>query len=318
MHSTPLRWLAVLGLLSCAVATAQDPAIQAIDACLATLEVSGQKVAPGVEDIETQCPELKTVLEHSPYAAWFPEEWWNPQLSTGSLAELRDHAELASTTREARTLDTSGVAGVLESLEDDRRASQVTWWDRLLQWLRSRFKPDAEEPPTWLFKWLEELSRHETALRVTGYVLFGLVILSAVWIVINELRAAGVFGAHAQRHARSMGPQGSARAAGELTLADIESSDPLNRPSMLLALLLAALARREDRAVDSSTTHRELAARVTLDDSSQRLAFGRLVRCAERVRYAATLPARSEIDEVVGEARHLLDLIAVSAGTSPA
>jgi hypothetical protein len=311
---------AILGLLSwsCAVAAAQDLATEAIDACLASFEEKERGEAPRLKDIETQCPELKSILERSPYAAWFPEEWWHPQLSTGTLAELKALIAYESLAHEARTLDTSGVGAALESLETDRRASKVTWWDRLREWLRSRLKPDEEEPPTWLFKWLDELSRHETALRVTGYALFGLIVIAALWIVINELRAAGVFGARARRRARSAATLASARAARGLTLADVESSDPLNRPSLLLKLLLAAWAKREDRTIDDSTTHGELAARVILEDSSQRMTFGKLLRCAERIRYAATVPTRGEIDEVVGDARRLLDALAIAPGSAPA
>jgi hypothetical protein len=312
---------AILGLVSCAAAAAQDTATEAIEDCLSRFEEveeeEERETEPALKDIESQCPELKSILEHSPYAAWFPEQWWHSQLSTGSLTELQAHIAHESAAHEARTLDISGVGAALESLETDRRASKVTWWDRLREWLRSRLKPEEEEPPTWLFKWLDELGRHEMALRIIGYSLYGLIVIAALWIVINELRAAGVFGAGARRRARAAGALASARAKHELTLADVESSDPANRPSLLLTLLLAALARREDRMIDDSTTHRELATRVTLTDSAQRMTFGRLVRCAERVRYGATLPTRGEIDEVVGDARRLLDSF-VSGESAPA
>lgn len=313
-----LRWFALLGVPFCGLATAQDAATETIDACFARFEKAEKGSTPGLAEIEAQCPELKIALEHSPYAAWFPEEWWDPQFSMGSLAELRDHIALASNGREPRSLDTSGVAAALDSLEDDRRARQVTWWDRLREWLRSRFRPDEQEQPTWLYEWLDELSRHQTAVRIIGYTLFGLVVLAAVWIVINEFRATGVFGARRQRRSRSAVTLASAGSRQGLTLSDIDGSDPLSRPSLLLALLLAALAKRDDRIVDASVTHRELAARVVLDDSSLRSAFGRLIRCAERVRYAATVPSRSEIDDVMVDARRLLESIAAPPGTSPA
>jgi hypothetical protein len=318
LHSTASRWLVLFGLLSCAATAAQDAATAAIDACLAELEGPQRKPEAGLKEIVAQCPELKSILEHSPYAAWLPEEWWHQQLTSGSLLELREHIEHESAARAAGTLDTSGVSAALGSLAEDLRASKVTWWDRLREWLRSRLQPEEEEQPTWLFEWLDKLSRHEAALRVAMYTLFGLIVIAAIWIVINELRAAGVFGVRARRAALSAERRAGSRQVRELTLADIENSDPANRPSMLLALLLTAWARREDRAVDNSTTHRELAARIALEDSSQRMAFGRLVRCAERVRYAAVLPSRTEIDEAVSDARSLLDSIDVSSQGVPA
>lgn len=318
MLSIPSRWLALLALLFVATATAQDAAIEAIDDCLAMFGPEDVKGELGLKQIETKCPDLKTTLVHSQYAAWFPEEWWSSALTTGSLSELRDHMEQMSQTKESRALDTGGVAAALNSLEDELRASEVTWWDRLLDWLRNRFRPEEEESSDWLYKWLDELAGREFAMRIVGYTLFGLVVLAAAWIVINELMVAGVFGVRWQRRLRSAAAKGSTISGQALSLADIEAGDPFNRPSLLLALLMEALARRGDRAVDTSVTHRELAQRITLDDHSQRSAFGRLVGCAERVRYAATLPTRAEIDEAVTDARRLLESLTKPTGASPA
>lgn len=300
------------------MATAQDATSVALAECAAQFEQADAAPSPGVQQIEKQCSELKTLLENSPYAAWLPEDWWGPRLTLDSLLELRELIEAESIAREPRTVDGSGVAAALASLGDDAQASEVTWWDRLIEWLRSRLRSDSQQSPNWLFKWLDEIYEHQTALRIAGYCLFALIILSAAWIVFSELRAAGVFGTRWQRRSRSAGTPHSAGPARGLTLADLDGIDLANRPSMLLALLQGALARREDRAVDASVTHRELAARVQLSSDSQRSAFGRLVRCAERVRYAAELPALAEIDEAVRGGRQLLESIAVPAGGSAA
>lgn len=317
MDATALRCLALLGLVSGTVALAQDAAIEAIDACLASFDSQTNKSAPDLGGIQSKCPELKTTLEHSPYAAWFPEDWWGPELTTGSLAELRDHMERTSHAPKPQTLDTQGVAAALKSIEDDLQASQVTWWDRLLDWLRSRFRPEEKESGGWLYQWLDELASHQTAMRIIGYTLFGLVVLAALWIVINELMAAGVFGERWQRRLRSP-VTGAGDPSHPLSLADVEAGDPFNRPSLLLLLLINTLAKSHDRVVDASVTHRELASRVALDDHAQRSTFARLLGCAERVRYAATLPPRAEVDEVVLDARRLLESLTPPAETSPA
>ncbi len=317
MRSTLLGGLSLLGLVSCTAASAQDSAVKAIEECVDRIERRQGEAAPGLKEIETQCPELRKVLERSPIAAWLPEEWWGPLLTTESLLQLRDHAAIESLDREARTLDTTGMLAALASLGEDAH-DQVSWWDRLREWLRSRLQSDSPEPPRWLLKWLDELAEHRTALRIIGYCLFALIVLSAALIVLNELRAAGVFGASWRRQSRFADTLVSPGSAHALTLSDVERSDPINRPSLLLALLTAALATRDNRTVDASFTHRELAARVELHDDSQRSAFGRLLRCAERVRYAGTLPTRAEIDEAVTGGRRLLESLIAPPGTRPA
>jgi hypothetical protein len=183
---------------------------------------------------------------------------------------------------------------------------------------RTRLQSEPGDSPNWLIEWLGKLDEHERALQIIGYVLFAFIILSAGWIIFNELKAAGVFAARAARRSRVVAARAAERSGRVPTLDDIERSDPANRPSMLLALLLGAVGRREDRIVEQSFTHRELAARVTLENDWQRSAFGQLLRCAERVRYAPELPARGEIEEAVVEGRRLLESIARPAGTATA
>lgn len=295
------------------MAAAQDGASAALQECVAQFEPSDE--SPGLKEIEERCPELKSVLDNSPYAAWFPENWWGQRLTPDSLVELQRLIERESAAPVPRTVDTAGVAAALASLGEDTQAAEVTWWDRLREWLRGRLQPDAEDPPLWLFKWLDELSKHETAVRITGYVLFALIVLTAGWVVFNELRASGVFGTRAQRLARSAAADAQ-RTAQALTLDDLERSDPANRPSLLLTLLMGALSRRQDRTLDVSYTHRELAARVSLESDWQRSAFGQLLRCAERVRYAPEIPPRVEIDQAVIAGRRLLEALSQPAAAA--
>lgn len=309
MRSQTLRWLSLSALLFCAFATAQDSATAAIEECIAKIGPAKPGVPQGFGEIQQACPELRAVMERSSIASWLPEGWWGPRLSTANLRALRDHAAFQSDARQPRTLDTSGLAAALASLDDEARSSPVSWRDRLREWLRKRLQGDSQEPEPWLFEWVDVLARYETAVRIAGYCLFGLIILSAVLIMLNELRAAGVLGSAWQRQSRPAGALASTEPTHALTLSDVDRSDPLNRPSMLLTLLLAALGRREDRAIAASVTHRELAHRVDLGDESRRLAFARLLRCAERVRYAATLPTSTEIDAAVIGGRRLLETL---------
>jgi len=319
LTATALGKLLALGLVFCAAAAAQDPASVALEECATQVEQAHQREEmPGLKEIEERCPELKTILDNSPYAGWFPEDWWGPMLSPDSLRELG--RLIAEENREAAITwkaDTGGVAPALATLGEEEK-EELTWWDRVREWLRTRLQSESEDTPNWLIEWLEKLDEHERMLQIIGYALFALIILAAGWIVFNELKASGVFAARAVRLSRSDAARAVERSGRVPTLDDIERSDPANRPSMLLALLLGAVGRLEDRIVDQSFTHRELAARVTLEKDWQRSAFGQLLRCAERVRYAPELPARGEIDEAVIGGRRLLESIARPAGAATA
>lgn len=315
MRSIALGSLLALGLACCVVATAQDAASVALEECASRFEETDEDATPPqLEEIEELCPDLKSVLESSPYAAWLPEEWWAPALTPEGLLRLRELVTSEPVAVTSRTLDTSGVAAALATLGEDPQ-DEPSWWDRVREWLISRLQNDPDEEPSWGLEWLEKLAAHELAVRIVGYVCFALIMLSAVWVVLNELKASGVFGSRSRRPSRFEAAR-EARAGGGLTLDDIERADPANRPSLLLGLLLGAVARRQDRAIDVSHTHRELATRIALETDWQRTAFGQLLRCAERVRYAPTLPASAEIDAAVQGGRRLLGSIAAPAGAA--
>jgi hypothetical protein len=298
-------------------AIAQDAARDALIHCFAQFDDEADRETLGWPQIEKRCPELESALENSPYAAWLPEAWQEAELTTASLQDLHDQIAWESAERPPRTLDTAGVALALESLGDESAADPVTWWDRVREWLRARLQPAREEEPSWLFKWMDELGKHQTALRIIGYCLFGIIVAAAGIIVFNELRAAGVFGPrwHLRGGSRDSGAPGRGRGP---TLADLAGSDPTQRPALLIALVVSAFARNRGTVVDASATHRELTRRIELDNDTQRSAFARLIECAERVRYAATLPAAGDIDTAVSEGRRLLATLSAEPGSAAA
>lgn len=309
MSTRAPRWLLALLMASfCAVTAAQEDGRALLGACLERFaEDDPSSAVSRFEEIRDLCPELKAGLEHSAPAAWLPEQWWGPGLSTSSLADLRDQIELELAERPRLELDTSGVAAALASIEEDRKAKALSWWDRVLEWLRERLQPPrGEEDASWFLNLMEKLGEHETALKITAYVLLGVIVLIALLIVANELREAGVFGKrtrfgpghHWEEGVRERGPG----------LADLDRLDLNEQPALLLRLLVAAFdeARGGGERLGHAATHRELAARVALGSAEQRTAFGMLLRCAERLRYAASMPVREEVERAVAGGRRLL------------
>ena len=170
MSTRAARWLLALVLASfCAVTAAQEDGRAVLTACLDRFEEDDpQSAKPRFEDIRDRCPELKSGLERSASASWLPEQWWGPGLSTSGLADLRDQVGLELAERPKLAIDTSGVAAALASLEEEHKAGKLSWWDRVLEWLRERMQPQEGEEPGWLYDFMEKLAGHETALRITG------------------------------------------------------------------------------------------------------------------------------------------------------
>jgi len=303
------RWLLALILSSCAVAAAQDAGRDALYGCLEQFEDEAQGSVPRFAEIQQRCPDLKAALDASPHAAWLPEEWWGAHLSINSLADLHQQIDRESAQHAPKGIDTSGVAAALASLGTDVSA-KVSWWDRVREWLRSRLQTGQDGESSWFFRWIDELARYDTALRIAAYSLFALIVLAAAFIVVNELRAAGVFGRRARTGAMPRDGTGLGARGRVLTLDDLDRVDPLERPALLVALVVNALARSRDRVADTGATHRELISRLPLGSEPQRGAFSHLIRCAERVRYAASPPSRADLDAAIASGRSLLESIA--------
>lgn len=320
--------------LSCAVAAAQDSGRDALTECLAQLEdvpateLYGDAAEAEEEGydftrqldlgkLEKVCPDLKQALESSPYAAWLPEEWWSSRLSIPALEELREQISREAEAPPPGSIDTKGVAAALDSLGEDATSDRVSWWRRFIEWLTGRTQVQSDEPPAWLIRFLQKLGDFEVPLRITAYCLVALLVILAVVVAVNELRAAGVFGPRA-RAARLQRSLEKARREHALSLRDLEGLEPTERPSLLLTLIVAALAQRSRLRVDASATHRELLARLVPDSAEQRAQLARLTRCAERVRYSGSPPSGRDIEDAVAGGRRLLDSVLREPAAHPA
>ena len=179
-----------------------------------------------------------------------------------------------------------------------------------MEWLNRYMERDSESSSPWLTQWIEKIGQHQLALRIMGYALCALIVLSALWIVYRELKAADALGWRRRARGVEALPAGDASRAG--IARDLERCDPVDRPSVVLELIAAAVARSEDKGTDPSATHRELAARLGLVIPQQRGVVDRLAACAERVRYAPSLPAPADIDAVVRNGVAVLQSLVVA------
>lgn len=272
----------------------------------------------GLEELETQCSGIEQALIELGYAPFISER----QLDELTIYGLGDLQRLVQRYTErpasAGDIPTDSLAPILESLDEQPRAEQpLTLFERFKRWLRETFQRRQDASDSWLSRWLDKIDVPETVTSVIVYVLIALVILLALAVLIIELRAAarGQSNGVRRKHAAA----GNApQATKELTLADLDATPPAERPSALLRILVATLVKCGRLRAERSLTHRELLARVSLDDAAQRESFGEVSKLSERTVYGNVRVAPDEIDRVVQAGRALVSQIAASTAKDAA
>jgi hypothetical protein len=309
----------VLAALLIAVpGAAQEAPLAELSACIAELSDDEDGAEEDLEwpELREACPELEAALASSEYAPWLPEAWReraleNPGFITlDGLIALERLLDVESEPRDPRTVSQQSLADALEGLDRAEATPRVTWWNRLLEWLRERTSRRRGVDDTgWLAEWLSDLGRHETLLRMLGYGLFAAIVLVALGIVVNEMKIAGMF--DARSHRRTV----SADAAAP-SMAHAATTPSTERFAALIERILAALTADERVSVDASATHRELVRSVRLHQRDEHASFVRLIDCAERVRYAPTWPPAGEIESALDGGNALLTAIHGRRGVS--
>jgi hypothetical protein len=268
----------------------------------------------GLQDLEAECPGIEHALVELGYSPFISER----QLDELNISSLDDLQQLTDRYTEPSAapggIATGSLAPILESLETQRRADQpLTFMERFKRWLRDLFQRRQNPSQSWLDRWLEEVDVPETVTRAIVYSLVALVILLALAVLINELRAAGILGSKGMARKRDALAGDVPRVAPELTLADLDAAPAAERPSALLRILVATLVKRGRLRAERSLTHRELVARVALEDAAQRECFSHVSRLSERTVYGNARVPPDEIDRIVQAGRELAAQIAASA-----
>jgi hypothetical protein len=183
--------------------------------------------------------------------------------------------------------------------------------------LRHLLEPAPDQDSGWLFRllqsWLDSTSAH--ARRVVFYVGLTLAGVLLAWIVVRELRAAGIGRrgmARAARH-HSTVPHSTVES---LNLAAIDQAPRAQRLALLLRLLVERLRSNGQLARDQMLTHRELIARATLDNPIQRQRFAQVSLRAERQLYGGVAPDDPALDQVLSEGRALYGELSATRGAA--
>lgn len=259
----------------------------------------------GVTELEQECPGIQAALAQSGYTPYL-SELQQEQLTVYGLIELQRLAQrYAPAELEHPAVQIESLGPILTSLQRERTdEAQLSWRDRLERWLRE-VMGQQQEDYSWLTKWIEKVSFSEAFVKMTLYVLVGLLILLAIGVVVNEMRVAGVMrrGRRGAKHdlASARLPAQQSR----ISLDELERASPRERVLILLQSLVAALVTTGRLRTERSLTHRELGHRASFAARSERECFERIAAAAERVVYGHGKLDAAEIDPLVRDGRAL-------------
>jgi hypothetical protein len=271
-------------------------AVDLIDDC----SESATEDTIGLTDLESVCPGLTTALENSGYLALLSTAE-RDALDVYGLSDLLAVDDWYQQ-EEAPDVDVGTLGPILDSLRAEEPDRAPGLLERFQRWLRSLLERQQSDPDNWLSRWLDELDVSQTVVRTILLVAIGLLLVMAIGVVYNELRAAGLL------RKRPVVQDDAVKAAAGLESADAADLDALSadrKASMLLRMLVATLVRSGRLRTERGLTYRELSARANFDDAQQREAFRRVATLAERTVYGGREITAEEVEPVVAVARAL-------------
>jgi hypothetical protein len=298
----------LLGLIAAGAALpADDAALRIVEACRARLD---PRVDVGIERIQKRCPELLPALAGAPWRDLLPRTMRERRdevtaESLHALVELVRESDEGASRREAPSRER--LAPVLAEL-GERGQQGATRWERFKRWLKDKIENRKEDDDTG---WIERLARQfKTSegvaqfITYSGYVMVGLLVL---FVIVSELRAAGLLGG-TRRSSTRTNPAAVWRR--RLMLEDVARAPLAERPGMLLRLLGEALTRARRLPAAEGLTATAIAQRAQLDAAQEREDLGRVAATADVVRYGDSAPPDEALEEAVASARALLDKFA--------
>lgn len=256
----------------------------------------------GIDALEPICPGLTQALAElsggAPLAAASLK-----RLNGGSLNDFLQLTAISST-QSATAPDPAAVGGILRGFSV-APTHQVSWWDRFKAWcLRWLVPANRKSPSLWMPEWLQKLIPSAATAEVVFYTLLGLIVLGVIYLVRNELRAAGLF-QRAKATRSDLGPSFTGAVSTALSLEQVLKFPLAQRPALLFRLLASELARQGRLDRSASLTHREVAARARLEDARERARLVELSHLAELQLYGGAPIDAARSEPVLAEGQAL-------------
>jgi hypothetical protein len=292
---------------------AGDPALDAsLTACIEThhgnAEPSGLRPnAPA--SLADRCPQLLAQLPNHPLRTWLEPDL-GPHPSLGELLDLRAlNAVPTMTEHGSPRLRMDRLRAVLGPLQDiSEPAAGRSWWERLLEWLRDLWSTDDSQDTDslWLRAWLERLSLSEPVAKTLVRALIGVILLLAAWVVIDELRAAGLLSRHRARPAAPSKARSRRPESGPETPPDWERLRALPPSLQIVALLQVLLTLFRQRGLLPRASHltaAELPSALRLPEAPERRLLASVATRSEAWVYGGIAPSAELVGTLLTQAR---------------
>lgn len=258
----------------------------------------------GLKDLGTVCPELPAALGTLGLDKIL-YEGWRDKLNVHALRDVVDLSERYSSPRWGGAPDISGVPGILQALKDEQAPQAVSWWHSFTNWIKQWLGHSDSAIAKWIRHFFENVlgttNVSPAFLQAFVYIVTILTGLAAFFVIVRELKAAGISG----RFRRIRSALNSAEKSPSLPT-DEEASADVNTPAGLLRALVQRLLQTGRLKAERSLTHRELIARTSFDSDGQKIVFANVARTAETILYGPAPAAPEFVETVTRQGRELL------------
>jgi hypothetical protein len=188
----------------------------------------------------------------------------------------------------------------------------VSWWQRFMDWLAQKLRGGGESDYRWLTEFLKSLDPPEWLADLILRASVAVMLLLALAVVVNELRAANL-SSWLQRRSRTQRASRVPAATGAARLAwkDVANLPPGQQPAALLRLVLQELIERGLLPDDQSLTNREMLARLGAAARAHAAPFAELAAAADAALFGDRAVVAAQLAPL-HQAAHAI------VGTSPA
>ena len=197
-------------------------------------------------------------------------------------------------------LDDQGLNDLLKGIRVfEKKDQSMEWWDRFLDWLKSKKPEKYEAEFQWLIKMINALMPSEQTLKIFTKVMIYCLIAISLGIIVWEIYLAGAFSRFGfQRKTNDAAkPVSTVTDQSGLVLAEVSQLSPSEQVSALLNYAITGLIDQQQLPEDRSLTNQEMSKYLQQKDAPAKHIFSQLVQQSEPVIYGNLQPGSVIVDQ---------------------